>query len=113
MAGVVAVRFIADHPGDLFGGRVRREDGMLVAECWPVPVDQDSTLDEQRVAERIAELLNAHGLESAQDATADALREACLHQGLPVDTPPAMIAQHFRSNRLQVELLERDRRERS
>ena len=29
----------------------------------------------------------------------DALREACLHQGIPTDTAPERIAAHFRNNR--------------
>ncbi len=32
-------------------------------------------------------------------AMQEALREACLHQGLPEDAPPERIAAHFRNNR--------------
>lgn len=33
------------------------------------------------------------------EAAETALREACLHQGLPIDAPPERIATHFRNNR--------------
>lgn len=40
-----------------------------------------------------------HDLEGQYQAALDALREACLHQGLPEDAPTDRIAAHFRNNR--------------
>jgi DICT domain-containing protein len=50
--------------------------------------------------ERYLELMDENTRLQEQYQTAlDALREACLHQGLPEDAPPDRIAAHFRNNR--------------
>jgi len=70
-------------------------DDQLLVERWMTPDHewQGSTEACQALA------AYARRLEEQYQSALDALREACLHQGLPEDATPERIARHFRGNR--------------